>query len=62
MSALGLMAGVTVQLGQAAIVDLVTTVTAVVALAVLIRFKPNSAWLVLAGGVIGVVAHLVAPL
>jgi chromate transporter len=62
VSALGLMAGVTVQLGQAAIVDLVTTVTAVVALAVLIRFKPNSAWLVLAGGVIGVVAHLVAPL
>jgi chromate transporter len=58
VAALGLMVGVTWQLGQVAIVDLVTAVTAVVALAVLIRFKPNSAWLVLAGGVIGVVAHL----
>ena len=53
------MVGVTWQLGQSTIVDLTTAVTAIDALAVLIRVKPNSAWLVLAGGVVGVIAHLV---
>jgi len=31
------------------------------ALAVLLRWKPNSAWLVLAGAVAGLLAHVVAP-
>jgi chromate transporter len=55
VSALGLMAGVTWQLGRAAIVDLPTALLAVVAVVLLFRFQINSAWLVLAGGVVGLV-------
>jgi chromate transporter len=53
VAALGLMAGVTWQLGRAAIVDIPTAVLALAAAAVLFRFRINSAWLVLAGGLIG---------
>ena len=56
-AALGLMAAVTLELGRAAIVDPVTTVLAVGALGVLLRWKVNSAWLVLAGAVVGLVAR-----
>ena len=55
VSALGLMAGVTWQLGRAAIIDIPTALLAVVAAVLLFRLKINSAWLVLAGGVIGLV-------
>ena len=60
-AALGLMAAVTIELGRAALVDPVTILLAILALAALIRWKVNSAWLVLAGGVVGVVARLLAP-
>jgi chromate transporter len=53
MASLGLMAGVTGQLGRAAIVDLPTLLLAVGAALILFRFKINSAWLVAAGGLIG---------
>lgn len=53
VAALGLMAGVTWQLGRAAIVDWLTAALAIGAMVVLLRFKLNSAWLVLAGGAIG---------
>lgn len=56
-AALGLMAAVTWQLGREAIIDPLTAGLAVLALFVLLRFKPNSAWLVLAGGVIGLGYH-----
>ncbi|HAJ34779.1 MAG TPA: chromate transporter [Chloroflexi bacterium] len=56
VAALGLMAGVTWQLGRAAIFNWLTALLAVAALIVLVRFKLNSAWLVLAGGVIGLAA------
>ena len=56
VSALGLMAGVTWQLGREAIVDWTTSLLAVGAAILLLRFKLNSAWLVLAGGIIGLVA------
>ena len=59
-AALGLMAAVTLQLGKASIVDPLTAVAAILALAVLLRFKPNSAWLVLAGGIVGLVSRLIA--
>ncbi len=52
-AALGLMAAVTLELGRAAIVDLLTALLAVVALAILVRWKVNSAWLLLGGGAIG---------
>jgi chromate transporter len=57
-AALGLMAGVTVLLGKAAIVDWFTALIAVAAVAVLVRFRINAAWVVLGGALLGVVAKL----
>ncbi|MCE7983601.1 MAG: chromate efflux transporter [Caldilinea sp. CFX5] len=57
VASLGLMAGVTFQLGQAALVDWVTWLLAIVAAVVLFRFKINSAWLVLVGALIGLALH-----
>jgi chromate transporter len=57
-AALGLMAAVAWQLGRTAIVDPFTGVLAVVAAAILIRWRVNSAWLVAGGAVISVVTHL----
>ncbi|MFN8446081.1 MAG: chromate efflux transporter [Caldilineaceae bacterium] len=60
VAALGLMAGVTFQLGRAALIDLPTILLAIIAAVLLFRFKINSAWLVLAGGIIGLgVTYLV---
>jgi len=50
------MAGVTWQLGVAAVTDWLTALLAVAATVLLFRFKINSAWLVLAVGVVGLVA------
>jgi chromate transporter len=58
MAALGLMAGVTVDLGHTAITDPLTAVVALVALLVVLRWRPNTAWLVLAGAAIGIVHAL----
>lgn len=59
VAALGLMAGVTWQLGNAAIFDWLTALLAVSAVAVLFRFRINSAWLVLAGGLVGLAAGMI---
>ena len=53
-ASLALMAVVTCQLGVNALLDPLTITLAIAASALLLRFKINSAWLVLAGGVIGV--------
>ena len=53
VTALALMAGVLWQIGRAAIVDIPTAILAVAAAFLLFRFKINSAWLVAAGGIIG---------
>jgi chromate transporter len=50
------MAAVTWLLGREAIVDPLTTVLAVGSAFLLIRFRVNSAWLVLAGAILGLVA------
>jgi chromate transporter len=60
VAALGLMAGVTLELGRAAIVDWLTALLAAMAAVALIRFKINSAWLVLGGGLVGLVYYLLA--
>lgn len=52
---LALMAGVTLQLGRTAIVDPFSAVLALVAFVSSIRFKINAAWLVVGGGVLGLV-------
>jgi chromate transporter len=56
VAAVGLIAGITVQLGQAALVDALSVALAAVAAAVLIRFKVNSAWLVLGGALVGLLS------
>jgi len=49
-----LMAAVSWQLGRAALVDVVTVALAVVASIALLRYRVNSAWLVLVGAIVGV--------
>ena len=57
VAALGLMAGVTWDLGRSALVDWVTIALATVSAFLLIRYKVNSAWLVLGGAVVGLLVH-----
>jgi chromate transporter len=52
-AALALMTGVLVQLGQHALTDVLTWAVALVSFAILLRFKPNSVWLILAGAILG---------
>lgn len=56
-ASLALMALVTLQLGQAAVVDWLTGGVAIAALLLVFRTRINSAWLVLAGGILGFVAR-----
>jgi chromate transporter len=58
-ASLALMAAVTWQLGRAAIVDVPTAAIALVGAVLLFRFRLNSAWLVLAGGVVGAASFLI---
>jgi len=55
-----LMVTVTWQLGRAAVVDATTLVLAVVSALLLLRFRLNSAWLILLGAATGATATLVA--
>ena len=57
VAAIGLMAAVTLELGRAALIDWLTVALAGVAAVLLIRHRVNSAWLVLAGAMIGLLAH-----
>jgi chromate transporter len=57
VASLSLMAVVTVQLGHAALIDVPTTVMAVVAGALLLRFKLNASWLILGGAAAGWLVH-----
>ena len=53
-SALGLMAGVTLQLGRTGLVDIFTVVLVLAAVLVIFRLKVNSVWLILGGGLLGI--------
>lgn len=57
-ASLALMAAVTLTLARAAVVDLVTIALALISLALLLRTRLNSAWLVLGGGLAGLAARL----
>ncbi|CAN0449632.1 unnamed protein product, partial [Phaeothamnion confervicola] len=57
VAAIGLMAAVTLELGRAALIDWLTVALAGVAAVLLIRYRVNSAWLVLAGAAIGLLAR-----
>ncbi len=58
-ASLGLMAGVTVQLGQTAIMDVFTILLLLVTLFVMFRLKVNPIWLIIGGGLMGVLQRLV---
>ncbi|HEY9700244.1 MAG TPA: chromate transporter [Trichocoleus sp.] len=53
---LGLMAAVSCTLAQAALVDGLTVVLVILSTIAVFRFKLNSAWLILVGGIVGLVA------
>jgi chromate transporter len=56
VASLALMAGVTWQLGRSAIFDSVSVLIAVVTLVLLIATKINPAWLVIGGGIVGLIS------
>ncbi len=56
LASLALMAVVTWQLGRAAVIDLPTAAVALASAVLLIRFRVNSAWLVLGGAALGLIA------
>jgi chromate transporter len=58
VAAVALMAGVTWQLGRDAVASIPTAVLAAAALAVLLIWRPNPAWLIAAGIAVGTAAHL----
>ncbi len=53
IASLGLMAGVAWQLGRASLIDPLTIAIALASLAVLLRFKINSTWLIAGGAILG---------
>lgn len=57
VASLALIAVVAWQLGRASLVDGVTVVWAVASLIALLQFRLNSAWLMLTGAIIGLVAN-----
>jgi chromate transporter len=57
-ASLGLMAAVTWQLGRSALIDWFTIALALAAAVLVFRVKVNSAWWVLAGGILGLVWNL----
>jgi chromate transporter len=59
VASLALMAAVSYQLGRSAIVDWLTVGMAITSAILLLRFRINSAWLVLGGALIGVAAQVI---
>lgn len=58
VGAVALMAVVTWQLGRAALVDWITITLALLSFVLLVRFRVNSAWLVLGGALVGLLPKL----
>jgi chromate transporter len=57
VASIALMGLVTAQLARAALVDATTLLLAIASGTLLVRFRVNSAWLILAAGLLGVVLH-----
>ena len=62
VGALALLAVVTLQLSRAALIDVVTVAIAAASVALLIRSRINSAWMIFAGGMVGLLADPMARL
>ena len=54
------MAVVTFDLGRAALVDVPSVLLAALSALALVRFRPNSAWLVLGGALVGLVLQRIS--
>jgi chromate transporter len=54
VASLGLMAAVSIQLARTAVVDALSAAIALVSLALLVRFRINSTWLIAGGALIGI--------
>lgn len=59
IASLGLMAGVTLQLAQVALIDPLTIAIALISAFLLFRFQTNSTWLIVGGALTGLVRALV---
>jgi chromate transporter len=57
-TAIGLMVAVTLELGQAALIDVPTVALAILAAVLLIHYRVNSTWLIAGGAVVGLIYHL----
>ena len=57
VASLALMAAVSWQLARSSVIDLKTAVLATVSLFLLLRFRVNSAWLVLGGAIVGILSR-----
>jgi chromate transporter len=57
-AALGLMAGVTLELARHSVVDVPTALILAAAAFALLRYKVNSAWMILAGAIAGALISL----
>ena len=55
VASLGLMAGVTIQLGQTALIDIFTVLLSLITLFVIFRFGVNLVWLIVGGGLLGAI-------
>jgi len=60
VASLALMAGGTLQLARETVLDPIAALVGVVALVLLLRFNINSAWLVIAGGVVGLAVQVLS--
>lgn len=58
VASMGLIAGVTWQLGSASLVDLLTISLALLSLWLLVRFKINSTWLIAGGAIVGLLIKI----
>ena len=58
VASLGLMAAVTFQLGQAALIDLPTVIIFILSAILLVRYKVNSTWLIIGGALMGLITSL----
>lgn len=60
VAAVALMAGVLLRLGASTLIDPLTWIAALLSFGVLVRFKVNSAWLILAGAAVGLARLVVS--
>jgi chromate transporter len=58
IASLGLMTAVTVRLGMASLIDLLSVSLFALSLFILTKYKINSAWIIIGGGVIGFISQL----